>query len=96
MNRSALATGIAGLAIGLSVFGVAACLPDADTLPAAPVAPPAASSAPAATPGALPTYTLPPCPTEDSDDCYWDAARMGNGQGTSFVSLQGITYRATN
>lgn len=27
------------------------------------------------------------CPTEDSNWCYWDAARMGNGQGTSFIAL---------
>jgi hypothetical protein len=40
----------------------------------------------------LPTYTLPPCPTEDSDNCYWDAARMGNKQGTSFITLNGVTY----
>lgn len=29
--------------------------------------------------------TLPPCPTEDSDNCYWDADTMGNGQGTDSV-----------
>lgn len=40
----------------------------------------------------LPTLTLPPCPVEDADDCYWDAARMGNGQGTSFVTIDGVTY----
>lgn len=27
------------------------------------------------------------CPTEDSNWCYWDAAKQGNGQGTSFISL---------
>lgn len=29
---------------------------------------------------------LPPCPTEDSDHCYWDARTMGNGLGESFVN----------
>ncbi len=28
-----------------------------------------------------------PCPTEDSQGCYWDAAAHGNGQGTSFVAV---------
>lgn len=41
-----------------------------------------------------PTYTLPPCATEDSDNCYWNAARMGNGTGTSFINLDGVTYYA--
>lgn len=27
------------------------------------------------------------CSTEDSNWCYWDAARQGNGQGTSFIAL---------
>jgi hypothetical protein len=36
---------------------------------------------------------LPPCPTEDSSDCYWDAATMGNGQGRSFIDEHGtLTY----
>lgn len=39
-----------------------------------------------------PTYLLPPCETEDSNDCYWDAAVRGNGEGTSFVTLNGVTY----
>lgn len=30
---------------------------------------------------------LPPCPTEDSSQCYWNAAVHGNGTGTSFVAL---------
>lgn len=33
-----------------------------------------------------PTPALPPCPTEDSTGCYWDAATQGNGVGTSFVA----------
>lgn len=30
---------------------------------------------------------LPPCETEDSHNCRWDATTMGNGGGTSFVSI---------
>lgn len=38
--------------------------------------------------------TLPPCAMEDSDNCYWDAATMGNGTGESFVTFRGVTYYA--
>jgi outer membrane biosynthesis protein TonB len=34
---------------------------------------------------------LPPCPTEDSDNCYWDATIRGYGQGSSFVTIDGVT-----
>jgi hypothetical protein len=30
--------------------------------------------------------TLPPCPTEDSTGCYWDADTMGNGRGHDVVT----------
>lgn len=30
--------------------------------------------------------SLPPCAEEDSDNCYWDADTMGNGQGDDIVS----------
>lgn len=36
--------------------------------------------------------TLGPCPTEDSTNCYWDAAQHGNGSGVSFVDVDGVTY----
>lgn len=39
-----------------------------------------------------PAAFLPPCATEDSDNCYWDALERGNGQGTSFVSYKGKWY----
>lgn len=29
---------------------------------------------------------LPPCPTEDSDGCYWDGDTMGNGRGSDMVT----------
>lgn len=31
---------------------------------------------------------LPACATEDSDNCRWDAARQGNGRGSSVVTLK--------
>ncbi len=37
---------------------------------------------------AYPTL-LPPCPTEDSQNCHWDATSQGNGQGRSFVDVLG-------
>jgi hypothetical protein len=36
--------------------------------------------------------TLTACATEDSDNCYWDAATMGNGEGLSFVVIDGTVY----
>ncbi len=30
---------------------------------------------------------FPPCATEDSNGCYWDAAARGNGEGISFIAL---------
>ncbi len=32
---------------------------------------------------------LPPCLTEDSANCYWDAKSRGNGRGRSFVDIGG-------
>lgn len=38
------------------------------------------------------TY-YPPCPTEDSVECYWDAATRGNGEGLSYIALaDGAVY----
>jgi len=33
-----------------------------------------------------------PCPTEDSDNCYWNATTRGNGVGGSFVNIAGAIY----
>ncbi|WNT45355.1 hypothetical protein SEA_BABYDOTZ_102 [Microbacterium phage BabyDotz] len=30
--------------------------------------------------------SLPPCPTEDSDNCVWDASEQGNGEGSDVVN----------
>jgi hypothetical protein len=35
---------------------------------------------------------LPPCPTEDSDQCIWSADEQGNGVGSDFIRLNGTTY----
>jgi hypothetical protein len=35
---------------------------------------------------------LPACPTEDSDNCHWNAKARGNGTGESFVVLRGRVY----
>jgi hypothetical protein len=37
--------------------------------------------------------TLPPCPTEDSANCYWDAQTRSNGKGISFIDLGGYLIR---
>lgn len=31
-------------------------------------------------------HALPPCPTEDSIGCYWDASEHGSGDGLSYVT----------
>jgi hypothetical protein len=31
---------------------------------------------------------MPPCPTEDSTNCGWDASKRGNGRGVSFVAIE--------
>lgn len=38
-------------------------------------------------------WSVAPCKYEDSNNCYWDADKRGNGRGTSFVVLKGKTYR---
>ena len=35
--------------------------------------------------------SLPPCPTEDSDNCIWLASEQGNGEGQSFYTVLGET-----
>ena len=35
---------------------------------------------------------LPPCPFEDSRDCFWDAATRGTGTGQSFIDVNGTAY----
>lgn len=35
--------------------------------------------------------SLPPCPTEDSDNCIWHASEHGNGEGHSFYTIMGET-----
>lgn len=37
---------------------------------------------------------FPACITEDSHNCYWDANVQGNGQGNSFLDINGTAYYA--
>ena len=58
-----------------------------------PLGPSAPAPVPAPTTAALTPYV--PCVEEDSPGpCYWDAARRGNGRGTSFIvnNDQTVTY----
>lgn len=36
---------------------------------------------------------VPACPTEDSNNCYWDAQTQGNGRGQSFIDIGGHLIR---
>ena len=36
--------------------------------------------------------TLEPCEFEDSANCYWDSSERGNGQGDSFVDVDGTAH----
>lgn len=38
------------------------------------------------------TFSLTPCPTEDSVNCYWDASLRGNKIGQSFININGNVY----
>lgn len=33
-----------------------------------------------------------PCEVEDSRNCYWDAGSSGNGEGQSFIDIEGVAY----
>ena len=58
--------------------------------PLAPTTP-----APVPAPATAPLSPYVPCAEEDSPGpCYWDAARRGNGHGTSFIvnKDQTVTY----
>ena len=35
---------------------------------------------------------LPRCETEDSPNCFWDSGNSGNGQGQSFLDINGVAY----
>ena len=37
-----------------------------------------------------PERAMPACATEDSDNCFWDAETMGNGEGRSFIVVDGV------
>lgn len=37
-------------------------------------------------------HPLPACPTEDSDNCHWNASTHGNGVGHSFTVINGEVH----
>ena len=39
-----------------------------------------------------PTSDLPACEFEDSTNCVWNADSQGNGQGRSFINLNGTIH----
>jgi hypothetical protein len=43
----------------------------------------------ALTAAALVGVSVPPCPAEDSSNCYWDAQARSNGAGRSFLDIGG-------
>jgi hypothetical protein len=47
---------------------------------------------PTPTPSESALAPLPPCEYEDSENCFWDAGEAGNGEGTSFVDIDGTPY----
>jgi len=79
--------GVVALALaGVLWVGAAAAHSDQEPAHATP------TPTPTVTVTATPEPTLPPCEYEDSDNCAWDAGEQGNGAGTSFVTLNGVTY----
>jgi len=84
MNR-ALAIGCAVIgAVGLSITITAACAPD----PIPAVIENGGPVDPASIMEALET----PCAVEDDDNCYWLAEVRGNGQGDSFLNVEGHIF----
>jgi hypothetical protein len=41
---------------------------------------------------AILSAVLPPCESEHSEYCHWDASVRGNGQGASFVTFRPDAY----
>lgn len=80
MSRASI---LANLVTGAVLLAGASILAlGAVSMPASPAMPAPASSQIGTGPGG----TLPPCPTEDSTGCYWDADTMGNGLGHDVVT----------
>lgn len=40
--------------------------------------------------------SIPACATEDSTNCVWNAATMGNATGNSFIDIDGTAYYFSN
>lgn len=89
MNWNAVGNLVAVILLALSLLTWAA-LTVANAYPASSESPQVGADAPALV-FIAPTgvdqgdaFTLPPCPTEDSAACYWDAPSRGDGTGRSY------------
>jgi hypothetical protein len=96
MNSKMQNLGLIGAGMIIGIGGIAmtaACLPDNPApAPQPTVIDCTATDCSKDIPGD--NYTIVPCAQEDdTDNCYWDAATRGNGQGTSFVWLNGKFYQ---
>ncbi|QED11918.1 hypothetical protein SEA_MASHLEY_102 [Microbacterium phage Mashley] len=86
----------AAVILAAIIFGGVVALADLADEPLAPCTPTSTSvcSGPPAdhSPNGGEYDSLPPCLTEDSDNCVWDARVDGNGEGRSFVTIDGVTH----
>lgn len=57
-----------------------------------PATPPASTPGGDVDPASIAQALGTACPTEDSENCFWDASRNGNGQGASFVTVEGHIF----
>jgi hypothetical protein len=79
-GRGMVAAVLTGLAIVIVAFGITLwCLQLGSANEGAPDRAPR-------------VITLTPCEHEDSRNCYWDADERGNGEGVSFVDIDGVAY----
>jgi hypothetical protein len=72
-------------AVGLSITFTAACIPDPVPVVDGGYVDPATIAQ------ALDT----PCVVEDDVNCFWRADLVGNGEGTSFVNIDGHVFPLT-
>ncbi|AWN03617.1 hypothetical protein PBI_HYPERION_102 [Microbacterium phage Hyperion] len=80
----------AAVILAAIIFGGVVALADLADEPLAPCTPTSTSvcTGPPAdhSPNGEEYDSLPPCLTEDSDNCVWDASEQGNGQGSDVVN----------
>ncbi|QQO39507.1 hypothetical protein SEA_NAMAGO_106 [Microbacterium phage Namago] len=89
--RAAAAVALAALMVGGVV--ALATLADEPLAPCTPTSTSVCTGPPADhSPNGDEYDSLPHCVTEDSDNCVWDARVDGNGEGRSFVTIDGVTH----